>query len=408
MNQAGLSADLCLKCNICTAACPVAAVTDRFPGPKAVGPQLQRFRSSRHIALEGSVEWCSGCGTCSSVCPHGVAGAEINIQAKARQRALDPPSLRDKMIARPELLGRLARPMAPIANLLTQSKPSRWLLERSLHISRHAPLPRFARRTLRQRNPSRISSSPPRVADRKRPLLAYFHGCSANYYEPELGETAIAVLDALGFEVVLPPQRCCGLPLQSNGLFEPARAYAQSNIRSLRPFAEADLPIIGASTSCTLSLKHDYRAILGLEGDEVDLVAESTFDIFEFLSFRHPSFHNETDFAPVSARALYHAPCQLRSHGIGAPALEALRRIPALHVVESSAACCGIAGTYGVKQEKYDVARAVGAPLFAQAAAEAVDFIITDSETCRWWISEHTRLPAFHPIEILARSMGLA
>ena len=61
-----------------------------------------------------------------------------------------------------------------------------------------------------------------------------------------------------------------------------------------------------------------------------------------------------------------------------------------------------------MKQEKYDVARAVGAPLFAQAAAEAGDFIITDSETCRWWISEHTRLPAFHPIEILARSMGLA
>ena len=33
------SLDHCIKCNICTAACPVAAVTDKFPGPKFVGPQ---------------------------------------------------------------------------------------------------------------------------------------------------------------------------------------------------------------------------------------------------------------------------------------------------------------------------------------------------------------------------------
>ena len=40
-----LTADLCVKCNICTAACPVAAVTELFPGPKVVGPQAQRFRA---------------------------------------------------------------------------------------------------------------------------------------------------------------------------------------------------------------------------------------------------------------------------------------------------------------------------------------------------------------------------
>ena len=37
------TADLCVKCNICTSACPVVPVTDLFPGPKFVGPQEQRF-----------------------------------------------------------------------------------------------------------------------------------------------------------------------------------------------------------------------------------------------------------------------------------------------------------------------------------------------------------------------------
>ena len=35
----GYSSDECLKCNVCLTVCPVARVTDLFPGPKYVGPQ---------------------------------------------------------------------------------------------------------------------------------------------------------------------------------------------------------------------------------------------------------------------------------------------------------------------------------------------------------------------------------
>jgi glycerol-3-phosphate dehydrogenase subunit C len=85
--QPELSAELCLKCNICTAACPVAAATDLFLGPKAVGPQAQRYRHPRLPLPDRSLTWCSGCGTCTRVCPHDVAVAEINIQAKANRTA---------------------------------------------------------------------------------------------------------------------------------------------------------------------------------------------------------------------------------------------------------------------------------------------------------------------------------
>ena len=45
-----------------------------------------------------------------------------------------------------------------------------------------------------------------------------FYGCGTNYYEPELGEKIVAILEHNGFRVTLPKQGCCGLPLQSNGL----------------------------------------------------------------------------------------------------------------------------------------------------------------------------------------------
>ncbi len=63
-----------------------------------------------------------------------------------------------------------------------------------------------------------------------------------------------------------------------------------------------------------------------------------------------------------------------------------------------------MAGTYGLKKEKYDIAAAVGQPLFDQIAAANPQRVVCDSETCRWWIEAHTGKRAVHPIEILAEA----
>jgi glycerol-3-phosphate dehydrogenase subunit C len=156
-----------------------------------------------------------------------------------------------------------------------------------------------------------------------------------------------------------------------------------------------------------LELKHEYRAVLGLAGRDFDLIAEWTRDIFEFLLEEFGEVIEAVELNPVPRRVLYHAPCQLKSHCIGTPALEILRQIPALDIVLSESECCGVAGTYGVKLERYQVAYEVGEHLFQQAEQTKVDIVVTDSETCRWWISQHTGIQAQHPIEVLAESLGL-
>lgn len=407
MIRPNLSTDQCLKCNICTSACPVASVSDEFMGPKSVGPQAARYGYTDRPPSILSLTWCSGCGICSLVCPHDVAVAEINIQAKAEVVKTRKVKLRDQLISRPELLGRLALPVASLANRSINSRATRWLLEKSLAISSSAPLPAFANQSLRTRMSSKCVDSPPDPEVDTDQIVAFFHGCSSNYYEPDLGILAISILEQLGQNVIIPPQRCCGLPLQSNGLLKSARRYAQTNISSLAPFANRGIPIVGISTSCTLSLKHDYRDILGLQDDRSNLVASSTFDFFEFLTFQLAEELNHLEFKPVPAEALYHPPCQLRSHGIGFPALRVLERIPGLQILLSESECCGIAGTYGIKQEKNLIAHDVGKSLFEQAQESEVDFVLSDSETCRWWITKYTGLPVYHPLEIIARAMEI-
>lgn len=400
-----LESDLCLKCNICTSACPVAAVTDLFPGPKAVGPQLARFRQVDRPPPDPGVEWCSGCGVCSRVCPHDVPVAEMNVIAKGELPRGWLRSARDWGLSRPAEIARWTRPLRPLVAASIQSTALRLAGEALFGIARSAPLPTVAPRSLRQLRAELLRPEPSSASGR--PIVAYFHGCSTNDYEPWIGECAIRCLEALGVEVEIPPQVCCGLPRQSNGAFDSARGCATANLTALLPWAERGIPIVGTSTSCTLALKHEYRAVLGFSGPIAEGVAESTYDLFEYLDQVFGLNPESLGLRPLPLRALYHAPCQLQAHHVGTPAVAYLRRIPNLELEISRSECCGVAGTYGLKRERYGVAAQVGRELFAQAEASNCEIVVTDSETCRWWIERHTGKPAVHPIEVLAAALGI-
>jgi glycerol-3-phosphate dehydrogenase subunit C len=395
------SLDHCVKCTICETACPVSNVTPLFPGPKYVGPQAERYRVEGEPPDEWSVDYCSGCGICTMVCPQGVKIAELNAHARHAVKQARGFPLRDRLIARPTVLGRLGTPVAPLANATLRLRPLRALGERLLGVHRSAPLPRFAGRTFRSW--ARRHTSPP--AKRR---VVYFHGCGTQYYEPDVGRQVVAVLERNGFEVVIPKQGCCGLPLQSNGLFDDARRYVGRLAGALAPHARNGTLVVGNATSCTLMLKREAREILGLEDDpDLALVSERTYDICELLLELHHRGELDTDFRPVEEVVAYHAPCQQQGHWMGKPAIELLELVPGLQVRELTARCCGIAGTYGLKRDRYEIAMATGADLFDQVRDTGAGVVACDSETCRWQIEHGTEAPSVHPIELLHRAYGL-
>ncbi|RRR67155.1 MAG: anaerobic glycerol-3-phosphate dehydrogenase subunit C [Candidatus Viridilinea halotolerans] len=480
--------DQCIKCNICTSACPVAAVSDRFPGPKYVGPQAQRFRREGQPVPDDSVDYCSGCRVCNEVCPTGVPIAQLNARARAQIVAERGVPLRNWLIARTDMIGRLsAGPQAPLVNFVLRLAPTRWLAHYILGIHRHAPLPLARRHTFRawvaerrvqgtgnreqgtgnreqgtenreqgtenreQRtenreqgtenreqgteksvlsSPSRLTpptstpptstpptstpptfsphASSPHASSPHASPIVYFHGCATQAYEPHVGQAALAVLEHHGYEVLVPPQNCCGLPLISNGDFVAARRAHLTNVRHLLAYVRQGIPVVGTSTSCTLTLKEEAPEILGLHSADVQLLAAHTYDLFEFLRLLAEAGQLRRDFRPMARQLPYHIPCQYRAHRIGQPVVDVLSLIPGLQLSLSPAACCGIAGTYGIKREKYAIAMAVGQPLFNFIRQSGSDLALCDSETCRWQISHATGVATKHPIELLAEAYNLS
>ncbi|WP_415632316.1 heterodisulfide reductase-related iron-sulfur binding cluster, partial [Propionibacterium sp.] len=249
---------------------------------------------------------------------------------------------------------------------------------------------------------------PPRGAGQPdRGPLIFFTGCAGGYFEVETSRKTIEVFEHLGYQVIVPKQGCCGLAEQSNGLFNGARAKVRKLCEDLTA-AGREPTIVSSSGSCVGMVKHEAHEIMGVNDPVVTEVGARMRETCEFLLDLYDQGDLPTDFEHIDIKFLYHAPCQLKAQGMGMPAIRLMELVPGVEVVESGENCCGIAGTYGLKKEKFDVAQAVGKPLFEKARAVNPRLAICDTETCRWQIRSGSGVPTAHPIHVIHAAYGLS
>lgn len=373
------------------AVCPVSRVTPLFPGPKHAGPGAERFRKPGDPSVDKWIDLCIGCHLCDLVCPSGVSISEMNLIAKAKYLDEKGRPFRDWLLTHSYLFGQLGSFSSSVLNRLFQNGVVKWFVESILGIDRRRELPAYQSSTFRQ-----WFKSHPSKGQRK---IAYFYGCYINTNEVEVGKATVQVLEANGFEVFLPPQECCGIPMLGNGDFNGARKMALKNVPSLLQAIQSGSDIIFSSTSCGHMIKHEYSHLLNIPGSEE--VAKHTFDLFEYLRNLLESGNLNSRFKKLPIKAAYFAPCHLRSLGIGLPALEILRLIPGLQIDNIEADCCGLGGTFGFKKEKYEISQEIGKDLKEAIDRLTPEIVLTDCEGCRMQIRHLTGLKVLHPIQIL-------
>ncbi|NWF92655.1 MAG: anaerobic glycerol-3-phosphate dehydrogenase subunit C [Syntrophaceae bacterium] len=385
------NADACIRCATCMAICPVSRVTPLFPGPKQAGPGAERFRRPGDPSVDSWIDLCIGCHLCDMVCASGVNISELNLLAKAKYLDEKGRPLRDWLLTHTYLYGWLGSLFSPVVNWLLKNSAIKWMVEVILKIDRRRQLPGYQSPTFRQWFRSHHSKG-----DRR---IAYFYGCYVNTNEVEVGKATVEVLEANGFEVTLPAQECCGIPMLGNGDFKGARKMGLQNVPNLLKTIRSGSEIIFSSTSCGHMIRHEYNRLLGIPGSEE--VAEHIFDLFEFLRNLKESGSLNTHFKELPLKAAYFAPCHLRSLNIGLPALEILRLIPGLQLENIDADCCGLGGTFGFKKEKYEISQEIGKDLKQAIDRSKPEIVLTDCEGCRLQIRHLTGLKVLHPVQVL-------
>lgn len=383
--------DLCLKCSTCNTVCPVYAVEEKFPGPKYIGPELARL-SKEKDCHKAAVEYCTGCRQCELACPAGVKIASLAEEAKALLAREKGVPLRNYILARNESISKIASRTAPLTNMVLGMRLVRRAAEQTIGLA-NRQFPVF-------RQPLKINT---RIKTGSNFKAVYFVGCYARYNEPGIASAVVNTLAAYGGEVVVPPQKCCGVPMLANGLKESAKSNAGHNLAILASYVQQGFEIISSCPSCALSLKQDYNRHFDLP--HAGMVAARVYDAAEFLLQLTKKHKPAVKLKALEQTLFYHQPCHAKAQGIGSPASELLRLIPGLRLVSKDQKCCGQAGTYGFKQEKYHIANKIGATLWDDVRQAEVEGIVTECGMCKLQLAQGTGKPVYHPLEVLSKAL---
>lgn len=235
--------------------------------------------------------------------------------------------------------------------------------------------------------------------------VAFYIGCFANYYYPEVGKATVKVLRKNGIEIVVPDQVCCGLPMIAKGNTKGAYKNMEHNTKMLSRLVSDGYAIITTCSSCGLMIKRDYPRLLGSE--KAKLVSRSIFHITEYLLELFKEGGLNTEFRHIPQTVFYHTPCHLRAQETGNVTIKMLRLIPGITIKKISNECCGMGGAYGYEKVNYELSKDIARKLYSEIRENPTDRIVTDCGGCKLQIEAGTGVKVDHPIILLQDAYNL-
>jgi glycerol-3-phosphate dehydrogenase subunit C len=193
------------------------------------------------------VDLCNMCGLCP--CP------STRVQVR---RAKDAFVARDGM--KPSLrvledvrsVGRLCGAFPRLANKFLENKTTFGLFKRFAGIHPDRKFPQIPLEGFPAWAKKRGITQKREGAGRK---IAYFAGCTAQYYFPDVARAAVEVMEHNGMNVYLPEQKCCGMPSLLEGDRRFTSKLAAFNLEKLCEAVDDGYDIVCSCPTCSYLLK---------------------------------------------------------------------------------------------------------------------------------------------------------
>lgn len=380
----------CVRCGACSTVCP-SFLADRRESrsPRGRIALIEAVLDGKlrvSDVYKDRLATCTGCMACESACASGVPFSLVIQAAKEQAVQESGPGIVAGIVSaalkRPVLMRSLA-----------------WLAPVAL---------RYSGETLKGK--SAVQSSKFRVRSKteikkSKGRVAFFPGCAVRYFQPDIEQASISVLEALGYEVIVPEGlQCCGRPYLSLGDRAAAEKLAAKNADILSEL-DADA-IVTACASCGLTFKKDYPGLLDAGGREQVHV----LDIHEFLAGKLAGL----ELGMVNEQITWHDPCHLgRGQGLGGTAREVLAGIPGITLVEMKQPerCCGFGGVMRLSHPA--LSDTIGDAKAKDIAGTGAALAVTGCPGCRMQITDSLKRAAsdirvVHTVQVIEKALRSA
>lgn len=396
--------EICHGCRMCFKYCDsfpflFSLLDDEYDGD---------VRAITNDDVAGVVDRCFQCKLCEVQCPYTPRdGHEYQLdfpklvhRFQAQRRKENPPAMREKMLANPDGVAKMARMSFGMANAMNKVSAHRWFMEKALGIHKEKLLPDFASETF-----DKWADRNGRVRAEPKAEAVLFATCFVRNNAPEIGRDVLAVMDKNEVDVAcLPDEACCGMPAWESGDLDSLRAKAKQNLDTLEPYVDNGAKVLVVNPTCSMMLRREYPELVAEEDRErAQKVADSIADCGEYLwSIRNEERFN-TDFKSTPETVSYHAPCHLRAQAVGFKGRDLLRKIPGVApklVME----CCGHDGTYAMKVESFEASARIGQKAFVGMQDNEAEVWSTECPLAAMQFEQHAGKRAMHPMTVLARA----
>ncbi|ULA67793.1 MAG: FAD-binding protein [Nitrospira sp.] len=353
-------------------------------------------RGWRNETVQEALSLCLACKGCKGDCPVHVDMATYKAEFLAHYYK---GRLRPRAAYSMGLIHRWARwaSLAPgIANFLTQAPGLRGVVKAVGGIASERTMPRFARETFQAWHRRREKHT----GVGQQVLL--WPDTFNNFFYPETAKAATEVLEAAGCAVTVPQaDLCCGRPLYDFGMLRQAKRHLQQILCDLSVTIRRGTPVVVLEPSC-VAVFRDELCNLFPHDEDAKRLARQTFTLAEFIDCRLPDW----EMPRWHGAAVLHGHCHQKAV-IGLGAEQHVFDRLGMDIRMLDAGCCGMAGSFGFKQEHYDISMRIGelALLPAVRNTTSETLVISDGFSCRQQIEQSTDRHGVHLAEVIQRAI---